>query len=116
MLLTSQDLRKQEEKNLAPYAVKNSTSKGREYSEPEDPNRLPFQRDRDRIIHAKAFRRLKGKTQVFVSHYGDHYRSRLTHTLEVTQLSRDIARSLGANEDLAESIALAHDLGHTPFG
>jgi len=82
----------------------------------EDKNRLPFQVDRDRIIHSKAFRRLKDKTQVFVSHHGDHYRNRLTHTLEVAQIARDLARMLGLNEDLAETIALAHDLGHTPFG
>jgi dGTPase len=105
-----------EEKTLAPYALKSSQSRGRKFAEPEDPYRTPFQRDRDRIIHSKAFRRLSGKTQVFVSSYGDHYRSRLTHSLEVAQISRDIARALGLNEDLCETIALAHDLGHTPFG
>ncbi|HCW32383.1 MAG: deoxyguanosinetriphosphate triphosphohydrolase-like protein, dGTPase [Candidatus Peregrinibacteria bacterium GW2011_GWF2_39_17] len=101
---------------LAPYAVKSKDSRGREYQENEDLTRLPFQKDRDRIIHCRAFRRLKMKTQVFVAHYGDHYRTRLTHSLEVAQISRDLARSLGLNEDLAETIALAHDLGHTPFG
>src|SRR5690606_2971338 len=105
-----------EENTLAPYAIKSSQTRGRKYPEPEDAYRTPFQRDRDRIIHCKAFRRLSGKTQVFVSRYGDHYRSRLTHSIEVAQVSRDIARSLGLNEDLCEAIALAHDLGHTPFG
>lgn len=113
---TRKDLEKQEESLLAPYAVKNSQSRGRAYLEQKDPFRLDFQRDRDRIIHAKSFRRLKGKTQVFVSHYGDHYRSRLSHTLEMSQISRDVSRNLALNEDLAECIALAHDLGHTPFG
>ncbi len=115
-ILTIKELEKQEKSNLAPYAIKNVESQGREFLEKKDPFRLEFQRDRDRIIHAKAFRRLKGKTQVFVSHYGDHYRSRLSHTLEVSQIARDVARNLKLNEDLAESIALAHDLGHTPFG
>jgi dGTPase len=101
---------------LAPYAVKSSESKGRMYAEKEDTHRTCFQRDRDRIIHSKAFRRLNGKTQVFIAGYGDHYRSRLTHSMEVAQFSRDIARTLKLNQDLAESIALAHDLGHTPFG
>lgn len=101
---------------LAPYAVPHGGGLGRESSEAEDSTRFPFQRDRDRIIHTQAFRRLKHKTQVFVSGHGDHYRTRITHTLEVAQISRDIARTLGLNEDLAECIALAHDLGHTPFG
>lgn len=101
---------------LSPYAVKSKSSRGREHAEKEDSTRTPFQKDRDRIIHCRAFRRLKMKTQVFVAHYGDHYRTRLTHSLEVSQISRDVARSLGLNEDLAEAIALAHDLGHTPFG
>jgi len=113
---TIKELQTQEKRNLAPFAAKNAETKGREFSEKKDPFRLDFQRDRDRIIHSKAFRRLKGKTQVFVSHYGDHYRSRLSHTLEVAQIARDIARNFKLNEDLAESIALAHDLGHTPFG
>src|SRR5918911_1848037 len=89
---------------------------GRPRPEPPDGVRNEFQRDRDRIIHAKAFRRLMHKTQVFISPDGDHFRTRLTHTLEMMQVSRTIARSLGLNEDLAEAIALGHDLGHTPFG
>lgn len=101
---------------LAPYAVPHGHGLGRVFQEPEDATRFPFQRDRDRIIHTQAFRRLKHKTQVFVSGHGDHYRTRITHTLEVAQVSRDIARTLMLNEDLAEAIALAHDLGHTPFG
>lgn len=101
---------------LASYAVPHGNSLGRMHAEQDDETRFPFQRDRDRIIHTQAFRRLKHKTQVFVSGHGDHYRTRITHTLEVAQLSRDIARTLGLNEDLAEAIALAHDLGHTPFG
>ena len=100
---------------LSPLAVKAAQSKGRQYHEPPSENRTYFQRDRDRIVHAKAFRRLKQKTQVFVS-ASDHYRSRLTHTLEVAQVSRHLARLLRLNEDLCECIALAHDLGHTPFG
>ena len=116
MLLKREEIEEREKKTLAPYAVRSSESKGREFDESEDPYRTCFQRDRDRVIHSKAFRRLKGKAQVFVAHYGDHYRSRLTHTMEVAQLSRDIARMLNLNEDLAETIALAHDLGHTPFG
>ncbi len=101
---------------LAPYAVPIEGTLGREMNEEEDQTRFTFQRDRDRIIHTQSFRRLKGKTQVFVTGEGDHYRTRLTHTMEVAQLSRDIARALSLNEDLAESIALAHDLGHPPFG
>ncbi len=101
---------------LAPYAVPQGGGLGRIFPEPEDETRFPLQRDRDRIIHTQAFRRLKHKTQVFLSGHGDHYRTRITHTLEVAQISRDIARSLSLNEDLAEAIALAHDLGHTPFG
>ncbi|MBE6988004.1 MAG: deoxyguanosinetriphosphate triphosphohydrolase [Ruminococcaceae bacterium] len=101
---------------LAPYAVLSAETKGRErYSEP-CPNRTEFMRDRDRIVHSKTFRRLKHKTQVFLSPEGDHYRTRLTHTLEVSQISRTIARALMLNEDLTEAIALGHDLGHTPFG
>ena len=90
--------------------------RGRLHPEPESDMRSPFQRDRDRIIHSTAFRRLKHKTQVFVYHEGDHYRTRLTHTLEVAQIARTVARALGLDEDLAEAVALAHDLGHTPFG
>ncbi len=101
---------------LAPYACFAIKSKGGFYKEEKDPYRTCFQRDRDRIIHTNAFRRLKRKTQVFVANHGDHYRTRLTHSMEVAQISRDISRSLGLNEDLSESIALAHDLGHTPFG
>jgi dGTPase len=101
---------------LALYASKPEESRGRLYPEPEHPMRSPFQRDRDRIIHSTAFRRLTHKTQVFVYHEGDHYRTRLTHTLEVAQIARTIARALGLDEDLSEALALAHDLGHTPFG
>lgn len=100
---------------LAAYACRPDESRGRVYPENESEHRTCFQRDRDRIIHASAFRRLKYKTQVFVYHEGDHYRTRLTHTLEVAQITRSIARALMVNEDLAEAIALAHDLGHTPF-
>ncbi|MEK7218562.1 MAG: dGTP triphosphohydrolase [Patescibacteria group bacterium] len=102
--------------STAPYAVPSAGLLGRTVAEPEDPTRNPFQRDRDRIIHTQAFRRLQGKTQVFVAGEGDHYRTRLTHTMEVAQIGRDVARTLGLNEDLAECIALAHDLGHPPFG
>lgn len=101
---------------LAPFATLPWQSRGRLHREPEDPSRSPFQRDRDRIIHSTAFRRLKHKTQVFVFHEGDHYRTRLTHSLEVAQIARTICRSLRLDEDLGEAVALAHDLGHTPFG
>lgn len=116
MILSAEQLAENEARVLRPYAVLSRDSRGRKYEDPEDGQRLPFQRDRDRIIHCKAFRRLKEKTQVFVAHYGDHYRTRLSHSLEVAQVSRDLARMLGLNEDLAEAVALAHDLGHTPFG
>ena len=100
----------------APYATDPAGSRGRLMPEADSPTRTPFQRDRDRIIHSTAFRRLKHKTQVFVHHEGDHYRTRLTHTLEVSQVARALARSLGLDEDLAEALALSHDLGHTCFG
>ncbi len=116
MLLTNTQLAEIESQTLSPYAVTSSTSQGRHHPESPDQYRTPFQRDRDRVIHSRSFRRLKEKTQVFISGSGDHYRSRLTHTMEVAQISRDVARTLGLNEDLAETIALAHDLGHTPFG
>ena len=100
----------------AVYATRWEDSRGRFIDEPKSATRTPFQRDRDRIIHASAFRRLKQKTQVFVAHEGDHYRTRLTHSLEVAQIARSVARTLGLDEDLAEAMALAHDLGHPPFG
>ena len=105
-----------EKQILHPNACLSSESKGRQKKEKEDDIRTCFQRDRDRIIHSKAFRRLKHKTQVFLAPKGDHYRTRLTHTLEVSQIARTIARALRLNEDLTEAIALGHDLGHTPFG
>ncbi|MDO5301706.1 MAG: deoxyguanosinetriphosphate triphosphohydrolase [Tissierellia bacterium] len=105
-----------EESILSPHAVKARDSRGRREWEKEDPLRTCFQRDRDRIIHSKAFRRLKHKTQVFLSPEEDHYRTRLTHTLEVAQIARTIARGLALNEDLTEAIAMGHDLGHTPYG
>ncbi len=105
-----------ERETLAPNATLASASKGRERDEPQDRLRTCFQRDRDRIVHCKAFRRLKHKTQVFIAPEGDHYRVRLTHTLEVAQIARTAARALRLNEDLTEAIALGHDLGHTPFG
>jgi dGTPase len=109
-------LEKRERETLAPHAAKSADSRGRLHPEPEDDVRPAFQHDRDRIIHSKAFRRLKHKTQVFFAPAGDHYRTRLTHTLEVSQIARTIAKVLQLHEELTESIALGHDLGHTPFG
>jgi len=109
-------LKKYTENHLQLYAIKSSQSKGRIFYEKKDPTRTQFQRDRDRIVHSSSFRRLKHKTQVFVNTTGDHYRTRLTHSMEVSQISRTIARYLGLNEDLCETLSLAHDLGHTPFG
>ena len=117
MSLTPRERTEQwERERLSPHAALASASRGRETPEPEDDLRTCFQRDRDRIIHSKAFRRLKHKTQVFIAPEGDHYRTRLTHTLEVAQVARTAARALRLNEDLTEAIALAHDLGHPPFG
>lgn len=107
---------KRELEHLSPYAAKAAESEGRRAPEPEDPVRTCYQRDRDRVLHSKPFRRLKHKTQVFIDPFGDHYRTRLTHTLEVSQVSRTIGRALRLNEDLIEAIALGHDVGHTPFG
>ncbi|MBI1909553.1 MAG: deoxyguanosinetriphosphate triphosphohydrolase [Deltaproteobacteria bacterium] len=115
-MITRQEYEKREQENLAPYAMKSSETVGREFSEEEHLYRTAFQRDRDRVIHSNAFRRLEYKTQVFVYHEGDHYRTRLTHSLEGAQIARTLARILRLNEDLAEAIILAHDLGHTPFG
>jgi dGTPase len=115
-MLSREEYERRETELLASYAAKSALSRGRAYKEEECPFRSAFQRDRDRIIHSEAFRRLEYKTQVFVNHEGDYYRTRLTHTLEVAQISRGVARTLRLNEDLAEAIALAHDLGHTPFG
>jgi len=114
-MLRRKDLEKKEE-FLAPYAQRSKLSRGRCYKEEEHDYRSCYQRDRDRIIYSTAFRRLEYKTQVFVNHEGDYYRTRLTHTLEVSQIAKSIARALRLNEDLVEAIALAHDLGHTPFG
>ncbi|HEX2897489.1 MAG TPA: deoxyguanosinetriphosphate triphosphohydrolase [candidate division Zixibacteria bacterium] len=113
---TRQEFEKTEAQFLAPYAAKSAQSRGRVYPQEEHPLRTAFQRDRDRTIHSAAFRRMEYKTQVFIPHESDHFRTRLTHTIEVAQISRTMARSLGLNEDLAEAIALVHDLGHTPFG
>ncbi|MDQ3424740.1 MAG: HD domain-containing protein [Actinomycetota bacterium] len=104
------------EESLSSFAVRSFETRGRELLEEESPLRTPFQRDRDRIVHSKPFRRLKGKTQVFIDPAGDHYRTRMTHTLETTAISRVVARALLLNEDLVEAIGLGHDMGHTPFG
>jgi len=116
MFYTREKLETLEDQTLAPYGIRSKDSKGRAFPENEPKYRTAFQRDRERILHTTAFRRLEYKTQVFVNIEGDYYRTRLTHTLEVAQIGRTIARSLGANEDLIEAICLAHDLGHSPFG
>ncbi|MGQ9491045.1 MAG: deoxyguanosinetriphosphate triphosphohydrolase [Anaerolineae bacterium] len=116
MFLSRAEIEARERNALAPYGMPSSASRGRVHPEEEHPYRTAFQRDRDRVIHTTAFRRLEYKTQVFVYHEGDHYRNRLTHTIEVAQIGRSLARALGANEDLTEAICLAHDLGHPPFG
>ncbi len=113
-----QQLEREEDRRLAPYAIR-STEAARRHpavADQEVDDRLAFQRDRDRIIHSRAFRRLKHKTQVFVDHEGDYFRTRLTHSIEVAQVARTIAGALGLNQELTEAVALAHDLGHTPFG
>lgn len=115
-MILRKDTEKREFEILSPYAAKSAKSRGRAYAEEKCNVRTEYQRDRDRIVHSKAFRRLMHKTQVFLAPEGDHYRTRLTHTLEVSQISRTVARALGLNEDLTEAIALGHDLGHTPFG
>jgi len=116
MLRRRTELEEIEARTLAPYAMLSKDSRGRRIPELDHPMRTCFQRDRDRVIHSGAFRRLEYKTQVFVNHEGDYYRTRLTHTMEAAQITRTIARALGLNEELAEAVALAHDLGHTPFG
>ena len=116
MRMTRIDLENREKQMLSPFAAKSAESRGRQVEEEPCNTRTEFQRDRDRIIHSKAFRRLMHKTQVFLAPEGDHFRTRLTHTIEVSQIARTIARALNLNEDLTEAIALGHDLGHTPFG
>ncbi len=115
-MILREDLEKREYETLSPFAAKAADTKGRQYEEAKCEVRTDYQRDRDRIVHSKAFRRLMHKTQVFLAPEGDHFRTRLTHTLEVSQIARTIARALALNEDLAEAIAMGHDLGHTPFG
>jgi dGTPase len=115
-MITRAELEEREERTLAPFAAKAGRHRGRRHPEEEHPYRTAYQRDRDRVIHSAAFRRLEYKTQVFVNHEGDYYRTRLTHSMEAAQISRTIARAMALNEDLCEALALAHDLGHTPFG
>src|SRR2546426_11999379 len=116
VMRTRGELEAIEDRVLAPYAMRSARSAGREHAEDEHPYRTVYQRDRDRIIHCAAFRRLEYKTQVFVNTEGDYYRTRLTHTIEVAQIARTVARALGLNEDLTEALALVHDIGHGPFG
>ena len=115
-MLTRRDFEAREQRELAPYAAKSAETRGRAHPEAEHAYRTAYQRDRDRVVHSTAFRRLEYKTQVFLTHEGDFFRTRLTHTMEVAQIARTLARALNLNEDLTEAIALAHDLGHTPFG
>src|SRR5438128_12485093 len=116
MIRSRLEMEKHEQVTLAPYAQKSGDTAGRKHTEPSHPFRTEYQRDRARVIHSRAFRRLEYKTQVFLNGTGDHLRTRLTHTMEVASISRTIARALSLNEDLAEAVALAHDLGHSPFG
>src|SRR5438874_7148511 len=115
-LVDRKALEEREDRFLAPYGMRSARTRGRRHAEPEDPLRTCYQRDRDRIIHSSSFRRLEYKTQVFVNHEGDNYRTRLTHSLEGAQIGRSAARALGLNEELTECLVLGHDLGHTPFG